>query len=86
VFVRSYQLGNKLLIIILNNDDHAREVELACDLSLWLQADRPYRVHHLDSSGEIISTQTLPRDAVAPQTIRTRSLNPLELGILEVEQ
>jgi hypothetical protein len=87
VFVRSYQLGNKLLLIVLNNGDRPREVELTCNLSLWLPADRPYRVHHLDRTGEVIRTETLARDrSDAPQTIRTRSLKPLELGLLEVEQ
>lgn len=85
VFVRSYQLGNKLLIIVLNNDDQSREVELTCDLSLWLPSDRPCRVRHFDSAGEVIRTETLPRGAQGQtSTLRTRSLKPLELGLLEV--
>ncbi|MEJ7595745.1 MAG: hypothetical protein WKF77_29900 [Planctomycetaceae bacterium] len=87
VFVRGYQLDKKLLLIVLNNDDRPREIDLACNLSLWLPADGPYRVRHLDPTGEVLRTETLPRDGSdAPRTLRTRSLKPLELGLLEVEQ
>jgi len=87
VFVRGYQLGHKLLLIVLNNDDQPREIELACNLSLWLPDERPCRVRHLDATGEVIRTETLPRDGSdASRTLRTRSLQPLELGLVEIEQ
>lgn len=52
VFVRGYQLADRLLIVVLNNDKVKRTVELSSDLDLWLPPAKGYRVVQYDGAGQ----------------------------------
>lgn len=51
VLVRGYQLPDRLLIIVMNNDDTNRGVEISSDLSLWLPPATGYRITRYDGKG-----------------------------------
>lgn len=46
-FVRGYQLGNKLLIVVLNDQKKPASVRVESDLSLWLPSTKAYAVRVL---------------------------------------
>jgi len=56
VWVVGHQLGNKLLIIVLNDQDVPKQVVLKSDLSLWLPTAQVYQVKCYDTTGKNLKT------------------------------
>jgi hypothetical protein len=82
VFVRGYQLPDRLLFIVLNNDSKPQAVKLESDLSLWLPQAQSYRVTYYDSRGK--SVRESPWRGGAHWTGTSAKLDPLELAFFEV--
>ena len=49
-FVRGYQLGNKLLVVVLNDQKHPETFSVESDLNLWLPSTKSYEVKYYDAS------------------------------------
>jgi hypothetical protein len=49
--VRGYQLGSKLLVIVLNDQDRPQTVNLHSALSLWLPSTNSYKISSYDTEG-----------------------------------
>jgi hypothetical protein len=81
-FVRGYQLGNKLLVIVLNDQDKYQNVNLHSDLSLWLPASNSYKLRTFDSEGRLTGT-TLGQGH--DWQVTTAPLRPLDLAFFEIE-
>jgi hypothetical protein len=81
-FVRGHVLGDKLLVIVLNDQTQAQWVTFEANLGLWLPASESYRVQSYDSSGK-------PRETASVQGTRwlgvTPLLQPSELALFVVE-
>jgi len=58
-FVRGYVLGDKLLVIALNDQAQAQGITFQADLGLWLPASESYRVQSYDSSGKLRTTTSV---------------------------
>jgi hypothetical protein len=56
MFVRGWQLGDKLLILVLNNKNQKCQAFLKTDLSLWLPQTSKYDVKEYDASANLISS------------------------------
>ena len=81
-FVRGYQLGNKLLVIVLNDQDQPQIVNLHSDLSLWLPSTNSYKIRSYDTEGRLAGTNMgRGRDWRAA----TPPLRPLDLALFEIE-
>jgi hypothetical protein len=81
-FVRGYQLGNKLLVIVLNERDQPQTVELHGDLGLWLPSTNMYQVRSYDTEGRLTGTKVgRGRDWRAA----TSQLGPLDMAFFEIE-
>jgi hypothetical protein len=76
-FVRGYQLGNKLLIVVLNDQKKSASVRVESDLSLWLPATKAYAVKYYDSTGKLLKGTRTQGDQWLGVT---RQLQPLELA------
>lgn len=81
-FVRGYQHGNNLLVIVLNDQDRTQAVSVESDLDLWLPATDSYQVKYYDSHGKLLETQP-GRGSRWFGT--TRRLEPQELAVFEIE-
>jgi len=81
-FVRGYQLGDKLLIIILNDHSAAEYVTVHSDLPSWFPSAASCHVKYYDGSGELL--ETTEREC-AHWYGTTRRLEPSELSFLEIE-
>jgi len=57
-FIRAYQLGAKLLIIVLNDQMRTQSVAFTSDLGLWLPASGSYQVQSFDSAGKLLETES----------------------------
>jgi len=81
-FVKGYVHGDKLLVIVLNDQAQAQGVTFQADLGLWLPASESYRVQSYDSSGKL-------RETASVQGARwlgvTPLLQPSELALFVVE-
>jgi len=55
-FVRGYQMPDKLLIVVFNDQNAAKVLGVQSDLSLWLPPAPEYEVRRYDSSGNMIGT------------------------------
>ena len=82
VMVRGYRLGNRMLVIVLNNENRARDVTLECDLPLWLPGARTCVIKTYDARGS--HTQSHSWRAGTNWVGTMRDLRPLELGFFEV--
>jgi len=81
-FVRGYQLGNKLLVIVLNDQDRPQTVNLHSDLSLWLPSTNSYRIRNYETEGRLTGTKMgRGRDWRAA----TAPLRPLDFAFFEIE-
>jgi hypothetical protein len=81
-FVRGYQNGKKLLVVVLNDQPQTQAVSVESDLDLWLPDTRSYEVKYYDSDGKLLDTA---RGAGARWFGTTRRLQPEELAFFEVE-
>jgi hypothetical protein len=81
-FVKGYVQGDKLLVIVLNDQAQAQGVTFQADLGLWLPGSESYRVQSYDSSGKL-------RETASVQGARwlgvTPLLQPSELALFVVE-
>ena len=81
-FVRGYQHGNRLLVIVLNDGIGGRTIDLKSDLNMWLPTALRYRQKYYDSTGVIKDEAILN----SPDwTVKTLSLAALELAFFEIE-
>lgn len=80
--VRGYQLGNRLLVIVLNNQPATAPFTVKSSLGLWLpKADR-YQVRYYGSDGRPQEPSTWQK----PEwTGTTKPLQPLELAFFEIQ-
>jgi hypothetical protein len=79
-FVRAYQLGSRLLVIVLNDRSKAAPIRLKSDLSLWLPAATTYHVTAYDGRGAKGRTwDTQPRSL-----LDTRALEPNDFAFFEI--
>jgi hypothetical protein len=80
--VRGYQLGNKLLVIVLNDQDRPQAINFHSDLSLWLPSTTSYKIRSYDTEGRLTGTKMGRgrdwRGATPP-------LRPLDLAFFEIE-
>ncbi len=81
-FVRGYQLGNKLLIVVLNDQKKSASVRLESELSLWLPSTKAYAVKYYDSTGKLLEETRTQGDRWLGIT---RQLQPLELAFFEIQ-
>jgi hypothetical protein len=81
-FVRGYQMGDKLLVIVLNDQNQSSVVSVRSDLSLWLPSTKAYQVKYYNSAGKLLET-TQGQDA--QWVSATHLLQPLELAFFEIE-
>ena len=81
-FVRGYQRGNKLLVIVLNDQAGPQVVGVESELDLWLPTTESYQVKYYDSEGKLLSTE---RGKGGRWFGTTRRLEPQELAFFEIE-
>ncbi|HZT29871.1 MAG TPA: hypothetical protein VFA33_08315 [Bryobacteraceae bacterium] len=81
-FVRGYQMGNRLLILTLNDRAEARAIGFRTDLSLWLPAGAGYTVRTYDAAGRLTGERPA---AGAEQVLVTPALAPAQLAVFEVQ-
>jgi len=81
-FVRGYQRGNKLLVIVLNDQARSQVVGVESDLELWLPATESYQVKYYDSEGKLLAT--IPGKG-GRWFGTTRRLEPQEFAFFEIE-
>jgi hypothetical protein len=53
-FVRGYQLGRKLFIIVLNDQPSAKQIIVPSDLDLWLPEASKFQVQYYDATGRLV--------------------------------
>jgi hypothetical protein len=80
--VKGYIQGDKLLVIVLNDQAQAQEVTFQADLGLWLPASESYRVQSYDSGGKLKATASVQG---AGWLGVTPLLQPSELALFVVE-
>jgi hypothetical protein len=81
-FVRGYQLGQKLMIIVLNDQPQPQSIVVQSDLDLWLPLPAQYDVKYYDSDGKVVGT----REGQSRRWFGiTRPLEPLGLAVFEIE-
>ena len=85
IFVRGHQLRNKLLIVVLNNSNVARPVEIPSNLGLWLPEADAYQVTYFNGVGHRIRGGTTCLDKRSEWQGQTDRLQPLELAFVEIE-
>jgi hypothetical protein len=81
-FVRGYQLGDRLLIIALNNQPQAMPLTVKSRLDLWLPKAERYEVKSYGSDGQLFESG---RSQGPEWTGATRSLQPLEMAFFEIK-
>lgn len=81
-FVKGYQLGNRLLVIVLNDSDTRQKVVLKSDLGLWLPPAKHYEVKIYDSGGKLVDSAKSTRP---DWTATTSLLQPMELTLFEIQ-
>ncbi len=80
-FVRAYQLGRKLLIIVLNDQDRPQYVTIQSALDLWLPSAERYQIEYFDSAGQVLESS---RSEGARWSGATHLLQPHELAFFEI--
>lgn len=58
-FVRGHQLGNRLLVFVLNNQSQAAKFTVASDLENWLPKCGEYEAKRYDAEGKLVETWTI---------------------------
>ncbi len=80
-FVRGYQLGGKLLVIVLNTEPSAMAFSIKSTLDLWLPKKAAYDVKRYAADGKLQETTTCDK---SDWTASTPPLQPLEFAFFEV--
>jgi hypothetical protein len=84
VFVRAHRLGDRLLIIVLNNEEQPKEILIKSQLGFWLPVRNGYQINYYDSAGRP-GEATLIKSSEEPLWLgKTRLLQPIELGVFEI--
>ncbi len=81
-FVRGHQLGDRLLVLVLNDQKETQDLVFQTDLSLWLPRTEAYEVKSYDSKGTLLATTA---EGGARWLGIARQLQPLELAIFEIQ-
>jgi hypothetical protein len=81
-FVRAYQLGGRLLILVLNDQPHPTRVVLQSDLALWTPHPESYETKYYDSSGKLVDTQ---QGQGSSWSGSTPQLQPEGLAVIEID-
>ena len=81
-FVRAYQLGGKLLILVLNTQRHQARVVLQSNLALWTPHPGPYDVKYYNSSGKLVRRESGQGSYWSGSTPR---LQPEGLAVIEID-
>jgi hypothetical protein len=81
-FVRGYQLGRKLLVIVLNDQERPQFVTIQSALDLWLPSAERYQIRYYHSTGQ---ERDSTRGEGARWSAATHLLQPLELAFFEIE-
>lgn len=81
-FVRGRQLGNRLLIVALNDGPEARAIGFSSDLSLWLPSTSAYEVKSFDADGKQLASS---KGAGARASFVTPELPPAGLALFEIQ-
>jgi hypothetical protein len=81
-FVRGWQLGDKLLVFVLNDKDRRCQAFLKSDLSLWLPQSEKYAVDEYDGRANVIARDIAP----GPNWLGvTPPLEPAEMAVFEIQ-
>jgi hypothetical protein len=81
-FVRGYQLKNKMLVLVLNNQKQANAFSVQSDLGVWLPSASSFDVKYYDANGKLMDTTSL-QDSHWVGT--TAELQPDELAVFEIQ-
>jgi hypothetical protein len=81
-FVRGYQLGNELLVILLNDQPETQSAVVKSALKLWLPRATSYDVKYFDSAGALVETKKA--ESADWQGV-TRQLAPQELAFFVIQ-
>jgi hypothetical protein len=79
-FVRAYQLGSRLLVIVLNDQGSSRPIVLKSNLSLWLPGAPAYHVTAYDGRG----TRGRTWETEPEWIIETAALQPNDFAFFEI--
>jgi hypothetical protein len=79
--VRGYELGKKLLLIVLNNKAYPTRVGLQSDLRLWISGSISYETKYYDSAGKLINAQ---ESQGRNWSGSTQQLQPGDLAVIEI--
>jgi hypothetical protein len=82
-FVRAYQLGDKLLIIVINNQAQPAPIKLTCTLGLWLRSPPGYSVQVFDGHGKSLGKEQTTQEFWSTST---EVLQPLDLVLFEISR
>ena len=80
-FVRGHQLGNRLLVFVLNNKETPQSVKIRSKLDLWLPRATDYQVTRYDEGGKV--TDSSPRKGPM-LTLETGELPQHGLAVFEI--
>ncbi|MFB3902533.1 MAG: hypothetical protein ACE15E_03710 [Acidobacteriota bacterium] len=80
LFIRGHQLGNRLLISVLNDGDQDDFFSVGSDLRLWLPRAGEYEVTLYDSAGRVTGVRRLSTS----QWRATGRLAPADLAFFEI--
>lgn len=81
-FVRAYQMQGKLLILVLNTQQHQARVVLQSNLALWMPHPESYEVKYYNSSGKLVHRES----GRGPNwSGSTPLLQPEGLGVIEID-
>jgi len=81
-FVRGYQLKDKMLIVVLNDNDQANAFGIQSNLALWLPETNSFEVKSYDSDGHLERTA---REAKAQWVGTTEKLSPGQFAFFEIQ-
>jgi hypothetical protein len=81
-FVRGWQLGDKLLVLVVNDKGQQYTAFLKSSLSLWLPGASAYSITQYDGEGQLVSHDTVD----GTQWIgATRPLKPSQMALFEIQ-
>jgi hypothetical protein len=84
VFVRAHRLQERLLILVLNNEDKPKEIVIKSDLRFWLPSKGGYQITYHDFTGKLIATTNFNSSDGPLWLGKTRLLRPTELSLFEI--
>lgn len=80
-FVSAHQLGNRLLIFIINDTPQATAIFIPTDLAMWLPKAQSYRVSTYSADGQLSGANTT---SSANWSGRTPVLSPAGMALFEI--